>query len=330
MDLKQIENMIAIEQEQSISRAAEKLFLTQSALNQQLLKLEKELGTPLFERRKHRMIPTFAGRIYLTTARKMVDMKKETYKIISDISEENLGEISVAYTPETGAAMFSKIYPIFHQKYPNITFHICEERVKKMEQMVLKNEVNFAFLIYAEGMRHPDLDYLDIDTEYMVLGLPITHPLAHLAGKNSHETLPRLDLTLLKDESFILLSKETRMRDTIDQAFTHAGFHPKVLFESVSTHTVINMLTEQIAPAFFPQSYVDASAPIVYFTVDPNQRWSSSVAFLKGCYFTRPEKYFIALYTDYMRGKLQEHLDTITQTDSVSNHNDNQLHPVSC
>ena len=120
------------------------------------------------------------------------------------------------------------------------------------------------------------------------------------------------------------------MRDMIDQAFTHAGFHPKVLFESVSTHTVINMLKEQIAPAFFPQSYVDPAAPIAYFTVNPNQRWSRSVAFLKGCYFTRPEKYFIALCTDYMRGKLQEHLDTITQTDSVSNHNDNQLHPVSC
>lgn len=48
MDLRQIENIIVIEQEQSIFRAAEKLFLTQSALNQQLLKLEKELGTPLF------------------------------------------------------------------------------------------------------------------------------------------------------------------------------------------------------------------------------------------------------------------------------------------
>ena len=88
MDLRQIENIIAIEQEQSISRAAEKLFLTQSALNQQLLKLEKELGTPLFERRKHSMIPTFAGRIYLRTAHQIVDMKKETYRIISDISEE--------------------------------------------------------------------------------------------------------------------------------------------------------------------------------------------------------------------------------------------------
>ena len=150
MDLKQIENMIAIEQEQSISRAAEKLFLTQSALNQQLLKLEKELGTPLFERRKHSMIPTFAGRIYLTTAHKMVDMKKETYKIISDISGENLGEIAVAYTPETGAAMFSKIYPVFHRQYPNITFRIREERVKKMEQLGFSKEETISLMEQTE------------------------------------------------------------------------------------------------------------------------------------------------------------------------------------
>ena len=76
MDLRQIENIIAIEQEQSISKAAEKLFLTQSALNQQLLRLEKELGLPLFERRRHMMIPTFAGKIYLATAHQMIDMKK--------------------------------------------------------------------------------------------------------------------------------------------------------------------------------------------------------------------------------------------------------------
>ena len=306
MDLRQIENIIAIEQEQSISRAAEKLFLTQSALNQQLLKLEKELGTPLFERRKHSMIPTFAGRIYLRTAHQIVDMKHETYRIISDISEENTGEISVAYTPETGAAMFSKIYPIFHEKYPNILFRIHEERVKKMEQLVLKNEVHFAFMTYVEGFKNPDLEYIDMDTEYMILGLPITHPLAHLAGKNSHETLPLIDLNLLRDENFILLAKETRMRDMIDHAFAYAGFHPKVLFESISTHTVMNMLKEQIAPAFFPQSYVDPAAPIVYFTVAPCERWVRSVAFQKGCYFTRPEKYFIALGTDHMRGRLQE------------------------
>ncbi len=306
MDLRQIENIIAIEQEQSISRAAEKLFLTQSALNQQLLKLEKELGTPLFERRKHSMIPTFAGRIYLATAHQIVDMKKETYKIIYDISEENSGEISIAYTPEAGAMMFSNVYPVFHEKYPNITFRIREERVKKMEQLLLQKEVTLAFVAYYENSRHADLEYIDMDDELMVLGVPESNPLAPLAGKESYRTLPVLDLKLLREEQFVLLGRETRMRDMIDLSFTDAGFHPKVLFESISTHTVVNMVREQIAPAFFPQSYVDPKAPITYFTVAPRLRWIRSVAFLKGCYLTRPEKYFIALAAEYTRGRLKE------------------------
>ena len=65
-------------------------------------------------------------------------MKKETYRIISDISEESTGEISVAYTPETGAAMFSKIYPIFHETYPNILFRIREECVKNSSYCKMK------------------------------------------------------------------------------------------------------------------------------------------------------------------------------------------------
>ena len=50
MDTKQIEYILKIAEENNITKAAEKLFITQSALNQQLLKLEKELGTPLFHR----------------------------------------------------------------------------------------------------------------------------------------------------------------------------------------------------------------------------------------------------------------------------------------
>jgi len=227
MDLRQIENIIAIEREQSISRAAEKLFLTQSALNQQLLRLEKELGTPLFERRKHSMNPTFAGRIYLATAHKILDMKEETYKIIHDITEESTGEISVAYTPETGAAMFSSIYPHFHEKYPNITFRIYEDRIKKMEQRLLQKEADIAFISYYEQVKNSELEYMDMSEERMVLGIPASHPLAYLGGSNSYESFPILDLKLLMNESFVLISKETRIRDMIDLAFTLRRFPSK-------------------------------------------------------------------------------------------------------
>lgn len=303
MDLRQIENILAIEQEGSISRAAEKLFLTQSALNQQLLKLEKELGTPLFERRKHSMIPTFAGRIYLTTARQMADMKKETYKIIRDITEEKYGEISLAYTPEMGSAMFSAVYPIFHSRYPNITFRIHEARVKKMEQLLFNKEVSFACIAYYDAVKNPELEYMDMNEELMLLGIPRSHPLAAQTAPTPDEPFPLFDLTLLKNDSFVLCGKETRMRDMIDLAFHHAGFRPRALFESVSTKTIFTMVKNQIAPGFFPQSYADPSAPIAYFSVQPQRTWMRGVAMLKGTYLTEPEKYFIQLATEHTSGR---------------------------
>ncbi len=299
MDLRQIENIVAIEQEQSISKAAERLFLTQSALNQQLLRLEKELGIQLFERKKHAMIPTFAGKVYLATAHRMIDMKKETYKIIHDISNETAGEISVAYSPERGSLLFSHIYPTFRRRYPNVTFSIHEAHVKKMETMLLQKEVTLACLTYSQGSKHAAIEYVDTKKELMVLGLPASHPLAHLAGERSWETFPSIDLALLRDEAFALVAKTTRLRTMIDESFRAAGFLPKVLFESSSTATVVNMVKNQVCPAFFPQSYVDPSAPMVYFTTKPKQSWVQTVAYLKGEYLTKPEKYFIELVKQY-------------------------------
>lgn len=69
MDLKQIEYIVKIAETGSITRAAEQLFITQSALNQQLLKLEQQLGIKLFVRHKHDMTPTSAGRCTWNTER---------------------------------------------------------------------------------------------------------------------------------------------------------------------------------------------------------------------------------------------------------------------
>ena len=77
MDTRQMEYIIQISEERSITKAAEKLFITQSALNQQLQKLEKELGLPLFVRTRSDWHLTPAGEIYINTARQILNLKKE-------------------------------------------------------------------------------------------------------------------------------------------------------------------------------------------------------------------------------------------------------------
>ena len=97
MDLRQIENIIAIEQEQSISRAAEKLFLTQSALNQQLLKLEKELGSANFFR---------CNKCYLINLRFVTGIEKDDVLLgdknipVSRAKKSDLKKALVAYMGE--------------------------------------------------------------------------------------------------------------------------------------------------------------------------------------------------------------------------------------
>ena len=99
MDLKQIEYILKIAEEQNITHAAEKLFITQSALNQQLLKLEKELGTPLFYRSRTDWHPTPAGEIYLNAAKDILLIKKNAYNQIHDLCEAQKGHITLGFTP---------------------------------------------------------------------------------------------------------------------------------------------------------------------------------------------------------------------------------------
>ena len=95
MDTRQIEYILKIAEENNITKAAEKLFLTQSALNQQLLKLERELGTPLFQRTKNKWCLTDAGRIYVEGAKKMMQIKKNTYNQLYDVSRLCKGTLNI-------------------------------------------------------------------------------------------------------------------------------------------------------------------------------------------------------------------------------------------
>lgn len=299
MDLKQIENILAIANKGSITKAAEGLFVTQSALNQQLLKLEKEIGLPLFERRNHSMLPTDAGQIYLEGAREILEIKENTYKRLSDLTDDSHGTISIVYTPERGADMFSEVFPVFHMLYPHIRFHTRELRNKQMEQLLMNRETDLACITYIEGQQNPAFSYIGNVREEIVLGMPASHPLAHLAGENSAERLPELDLRLLKDSDFVLAGPDTTSSDIEAEFFSIAGFRPRILYTASGSATRIRSVRGQQACAFFPAFYIDAEAPVVYFSVKPHTCWYSGVAYRKGSYLSAPELVLTDLIRKY-------------------------------
>ena len=101
MDTRQLEYILTIAEEKNLSRAADRLFLTQSALSQQLSKLEAEGLPPLFTRHKGEMQLTDAGKIYINGARSILKIKGDAQEALKDLSQAKIHHIHI------GAGCFS-------------------------------------------------------------------------------------------------------------------------------------------------------------------------------------------------------------------------------
>ena len=242
MDLKQIEYIVKIDDEPSITRAAEKLFVTQSALNQQLLRLEKELGAPLFHRSKVDMRPTEIGQVYLDNAREILRIKQRTYNLINDMTDAKKGRLSIGFTPGRGSEMFTHVYPSFHQAYPNVIVEPHELSVHRQQQMISQGNLDIGFQTLSERQR-TDSEYIKLGEEEIFLLVPSIHPAAEqlAATQTASAPFPIANLTLFQYEPFVLMYKESTIRAITDEIFRKSGFTPNVLFETASNNTVLSM-----------------------------------------------------------------------------------------
>ena len=102
MDFKQLNYIVTIAKEQNITHAAEKLYITRSALNYSLLNLEKELGVQLFTRLPGRLIPTYAGEVYLEKAQQILNQYHELNHIMSGLADSSHGRINLGVTVAGG------------------------------------------------------------------------------------------------------------------------------------------------------------------------------------------------------------------------------------
>ena len=117
MDIKNPEYILEIARQQSVTHAAEKLFVTQSTLSQYLLKLENELGTPLFSREKSGLVPTEAGHVYLHAARAVVQIQNAAEVSIAALKKEGFLCVGVSFW---GLTLLTGLLPTFWNFYNSL------------------------------------------------------------------------------------------------------------------------------------------------------------------------------------------------------------------
>lgn len=298
MDTKQIEYILKIAEENNITKAAEKLFITQSALNQQLLKLEKELGTPLFHRSRTNWHLTEAGELYVEGAKAALQIKHTTYNKIYDVVSARKGHLTLGLTPGRGLRMFTTIYPDLHRSFPNLNVRPIEMRVRAQQEAIAKGEIDVGLMTLAPEDQTNDT-YYTLKKEELVLIIPSGHPLAAKAAP-AGEPLATLDLNELRYEPFVLMDKSSTLRSSCDLLFIKAGFVPNILFETNNTSGISTMVESTLCCGIIPRYYtLGLEEKVACFSLPDRPCWNIAISCQKHGYLNSGAKEYIRLAREY-------------------------------
>ena len=225
-------------QQGSFSKAAEKLYLTQPALSIAIHKIEKELGMPLFDRKRRPLELTDAGKIYLDTIRKMQLLEREQQQKLQDIQNLVTGTVRLGGTHYLNAYILPELLVGFNRKYPGVTLQILENSSFTLGEMLRRRELDMTFSCKPELIQ--EYPHYPMFEDRILLAVPRENPLHQrygqtaltaqqvLEGRHLDEDCPKAPLEWFADEEFILLSEGNNLHERAWQMFTEAGIHPHV------------------------------------------------------------------------------------------------------
>ena len=146
MRLEHLQYLIEIGECQSISKAAQRLYVTQPALSIMVNDFEKRLGVTLFKRSKQGAIPTAHGQRLISDARRILDTIQSWYNWADD-EKEISGDIHIVAVPAICSAIMSDVIMDFKHLHPNATINLHEVRAPEILQYMQNNFANIGIMI---------------------------------------------------------------------------------------------------------------------------------------------------------------------------------------
>ena len=265
MDIKNPEYILEIARQQSVTHAAEKLFVTQSTLSQYLLKLENELGTPLFSREKSGLVPTEAGHVYLHAARAVVQIQNAAEVSIAALKKEGFLCVGVSFW---GLTLLTGLLPTFKSRFPDITLRLFVDDYAHLKVMMQAGRIDLAVISITEEDDRPAQGAIDLRREELVVALPreaaycLEHPDAEFI---SEKQLPQALDTL----NFIAPDEGASIRRIEDALFRRLMYRPHVICEVEREDSATRMVAAGVGAAILSVEDVRGVREIRSFRLDP-------------------------------------------------------------
>ena len=176
MELRHLRYFVAVAEELSFRRAAERLHLAQPPLSSQIKGLENELGTRLFDRSTRSVKLTPAGRVLLEEARAVLLAAERATQNVRKAEHGLIGSLRIGILAPTATPRLARILRAYRQKYPSVQFSLFELTSVEQLQRLRSDELDVGLL--RPPIAFPELDFLFLEESPMVLAAHAGHRLA--------------------------------------------------------------------------------------------------------------------------------------------------------
>lgn len=235
MELQQLRYAVAIAEEQSFTRAAQRCFVVQSALSRQIKSLESELGVRLFARTSRKVEVTPAGEAFVKQARLCLQAAERAKASAAAAHGQIRGSLTIGVIPTVTAVDIAAVLGAFRRSYPEVSVHVRTGGSDEFLRRIAAGQLDVGVLGLAEGVTPRGVQTRELSQERLVAVLSEGH---RLAGRR------RLRLKDLADEPFVDFPEGSSGREQSDLAFDRARLRREVSLE-VNTADLLTGLVRQ-------------------------------------------------------------------------------------
>jgi DNA-binding transcriptional LysR family regulator len=247
MELRHLRYFLAVAEELSFTRAAERVGIAQPPFSQQIRALEQEIGVRLVDRTPRRVVLTEAGSVFAERARFILSRIGEAVVVTQQIGRGMSGHVCVGFT-ESGCfhPAVTRTLLEFRQAYPALHVTLQENKSINLVAMIREGTVDAAFI------RPP------FEADEVVAYTPLLHEKMVVAVPRGHRLALRKATTLagLSEEVFVFYHRNVRpgLTDAVIAACERSGFRPRVSQETPQLTSTLNLVAAGLGVSIVPES----------------------------------------------------------------------------
>lgn len=239
---------VVLAEDENVTVAAQRLAVSQPTLSRALSRLERRVGTRLFDRHSRGLRINHYGRIMLEHARRALAEMDTAEQRIAALVDPDAGRVRLAFLHSTGTWLVPDLLRRYRAEVPAVRFDLRQGTAEAINADLAAGHVD----LLVTSPREPGVAWHPLHDESLYLAVPLEHRLAGRA---------QVRLAEVATEPFVVLGPESGLRHTTDELCRRAGFTPAVAFESAELTTARGLVGAGLGIAIVPPWRGDAGGP---------------------------------------------------------------------